>query len=413
MISFKTFFKQRMVRFFTIVFAGFLLLANMAVYITSSIQYARQVERQETSFVEMLAHLYTLENPEMVLTYVEHYDHTHGVNLAYYNLEGTLLYQSETAPTHLERTILTDIEGNEVGEIILDYQTSLLGQELTVGLVVINLFSLTLFAIGILIFYQFLNKQYGLLYSDLAKIGQEDQTFRFSDMEDINHRYTDALKTEKELKSIQEHYVRVLAHDIKTPLTVLKAYLEGIQSGRLAFDPNVNRDLLEEIEAIERLVPQFIATTMGQLTRVQNIAPLFKSQLERLKQVFVTKKIIIDAHIDDLELNVSAKDILRISEHLLFNAFYYSSNGSTIHFTLDQNTRTLIVQDHGIGMSETTLDLIKQGPYRDETARRYHQKGSGIGLQIVFEIIKRINATMTIESQLKKGTTITIVFPNS
>ncbi len=411
MISFKTFFKQRLVRFFTIVFATFLLLANMAVYITSSIQYARQIERQELSFVEMLAHLYTLENPEMVLTYVEHYDHTHGVNLAYYNQEGILLYQSEVAPTHQNKTVLTDIEGNPVGEIILDYQTSLLGQELTIGLVVINLFSLVLFGIGILVFYQFLNKQYALLYSDLAQIGQEGQSFRFSDMEDINHRYTESLKTEKELKSIQEHYVRVLAHDVKTPLTVIKAYLEGIQSGRIAFDPNVNRDLLEELEVIEHLVPQFIATTMDQLTRVQNVAPLFKSQLERLKQVFVTKKIIIEAHLDDLELNIAAKDILRLSEHLLFNAFYYSPNGSTIHFTLDQKSRSLIVQDHGIGMDEATLEKIKSGPYRAEAAQKYHQKGSGIGLQIVFDIIKKYKGSISIESVPKKGTTITLVFP--
>jgi len=412
MISFKTFFKQRMVRFFVIVFAIFLLLANIAVYFTSSVQYTRQIERQETSFVEILAHLYTLENPEMVLTYVEHYDHTNGVNLAYYSLDGTLLYQSEIAPVRQERTVLTDIDGNPVGEIVLDYQTSFFGQELTFGLVVINLFSLTLFGIGILVFYRFLNKQYALLDQDLAQIGQEGVPFRFLDMDTINRRYTDALKIEKELKSIQEHYVRVLAHDIKTPLTVLKAYLEGVQSGRIMFDSAVNQDLLAEIEVIERLVPQFIATTTDQIPRVQNIACLLKTQLERLRQVFVTKNISIDARIDDLELNIAASDILRISEHLLFNAFYYSSNGARIHFTLDQNSRSLIVQDHGIGMSAATLEHIKQGPYREETAQKYHQKGSGIGLQIVLEIIKRIKATINITSQPKNGTTVTIVFPN-
>jgi two-component system phosphate regulon sensor histidine kinase PhoR len=410
MISFKMFFRQKMARFFTILFASLLMLANVGVYVSSSIQYTRQLERQQDSFIEMMKHLIVLEDVPTSIVYVEHYGHTHGVDVTYYDVEGNILYQSERLPNNDIRIPILSDEGLPLGSVAFDYRSSILGGEVLFALVILNVFLLLLFGTGLGVLYRYLNRQSAFLDEDLDKIGKEEQTFRFSDIGAINERYVAALRTEKDMKALQTHYVQTLAHDVKTPLTVIKAYLEGIQLGRLQFDEQVNRDLLTEIATIEQLVPQFIAMDMTQVAKKQNIAPLIRAELAKLEEVFKTKKMVVETRIDDFEWMVSPIDIVRITEHLVFNAFYYSGPSGKIEVVLDAKTRSLSIKDHGIGMSPETLEKVKKGPYREEHAAAYHQKGSGIGLQIVFEIVKRIKGTIEIASQVDAGTQVKITF---
>jgi len=410
MISFKAFFRQKLARFFTILFAGLLLLANLSVYISSSVQYSRQIERQETSLAEMMAHLILLEEPGTAEIYLEHYGHTHGVELAYFDAEGTVLYQSPGASLEGDRIAIRSISGETLGELTIGYQASILGTEVWWGLVILNGVSLGLFALGLGILYRYLNQKYAVLEEDLQKIGKEDQSFRFSDIESINERHLASLRTVKDLKTLQSKYVQILAHDLKTPLTVIKAVLDGVRLGRIPFDDKVNRELLSEVAAMEQLIPQFIVLDTREMPQKQNLAPIIRGVLEKLSEVFPTKDIRVESRLDDLERTISALDVLRITEHLVVNAFYYSKPSGTIEVVLDAALGTLRVRDSGIGMTPETLENIRKGPFRDERAIGFHQKGSGIGLQIVFGIVERIHARIEFDSEPDVGTTVTVTF---
>lgn len=410
MISFKTFFKQKMARFFSVLFASLLLLANLAVYLISSVQYTKQMDRQETAFITMLQHLIIYESIDTSIIYAEHYDHTHGINLVYMDKDGFVLYASEILPENGKVISINDSQGVHLGQVTLDYRDSLLGREVTLGLILFNAFSLLIFSIALFILYKYLNKQNDLIQKDMDKIGMEQKDFMFQDMSRINERYVTALRAEKDLKEMQTHYVQILAHDVKTPLTVLKAYLEGIQLGRLQFNETVNKDLLFEIDTMEKLVPQFIAMDMTQIEKMQNIKPIILNQLNKLDEVFRTKQMHLVSKIDDFEIKVSAVDISRIVEHLVFNAFYYSNPKGIVRVILDSEKRTLSVEDTGIGMSQDTIDQIQNGPFRNESSIHFNKKGSGIGMQIVFEIVKRMKAEIHIRSELNVGTTIEIKF---
>ncbi|MCR3905479.1 MAG: HAMP domain-containing histidine kinase [Tenericutes bacterium] len=410
MISFNTFFKQKMTRFFIIVFSALLIIFNIGFFVFSIVQYNRQIERQEDSFIEMMGHLIVLESIDASITYVEHYDHTHGVSVIYYDADNHILYQSEQIPNHTNRLQIKDSSDNILGEVVLDYQKSVIGKELTVGLVSFNLFSLIVFLIGISILYKYINSQYKFIVEDMNNIGKGSSSFKFSDIDNIHDRYIKALESEKEIKKIQEHYVKVLAHDVKTPLTVIKAYLEGIHSKRIEFDSRINQDMLNEVKIIEKLIPQLMVTSIKQVSIKQDIALPIKATLDKLKDVFKTKDIEVYQSIDSFIIYVSTIDIVRLLENLVFNAFYYSDYGGKINIVLDKKNSQLVVEDFGIGMSKETLNKIYSGPYRETKAKQYHQKGSGVGLQIVFAIVEKIGAKIRIDSEENKGTRVTITF---
>ncbi|MFH2117342.1 MAG: HAMP domain-containing sensor histidine kinase [Bacillota bacterium] len=409
MISFNQFFKHKMTRFFSILFAGLLLASNIGLYIFSSIQYNNQIARQEEAFLEIMSHFILMEDLETSIIYVEHYEHTQGINIIYYDPQGIILYQSPIPPENDRLLSIVDNEGNMIGQVIFDDQTSVLGIELSWGLFWVNVLSIGVFFIGFLILYKYLNKQYQILAQDFDRIGQ-DVKFRFSDIESINQRYLEAVKLETDMKKLQAHYVQTLAHDVKTPLTVMKTYLDGLKNKRLSFNDQINQDLIAEIQSIESLIPKLIASDMTHIEQNQNIALLLRAIITKLEPIFQTKQIRIISQIDDMEMNIATVDIQRLVEHLLFNAYYYSQSKNSIEIILDAQKKTLKVTDHGLGMNEETLMMIKQGPYRDKTSIKYHQKGSGIGLQIVFDIIKRIDAQYEIQSIIGQGTSFIVFF---
>lgn len=412
MMNFKNFFKQKMVRFLALLFAFTIISGNLGFYIIAKVQFDREVERQNSAFIAMVSHLLSMENTETTLVYLEHYDHTHGVRIAFWNADNDLLFESEESPLSVESISLFDSEQLYLGKVTIDNQSSFFGQDISFGLIIYNGLTLILFFMGLWILRHHLDKQYDLLKHDMDSVGSEDNIFAFSDIETINERYIKALKTESDLKAIQSHYVKVLAHDIKTPLTVMKAYIEGVQSKRIDYDQAVESVLLEEIAEIEKLVPQFIATDLNQLAIKQNVTPIIKNHLEKLTSVFKTKSIDLEFNLEDLELHIASADVVRLIEHLTFNAFYYSSPKTTIKIIINGKDKMISIQDQGIGMSQETIDKLNDGPYRNADSTQYHQKGSGIGLQIVKDIMKKYQGELIINSTLGVGSIMTLKFPN-
>ena len=407
-MNFKAFFKKKTVRFFIIVFATLLVLSNIVIFTLSMIQYNRTSKRQLDGYEEMMVHLITLEDIDTAITYTTHYYHTQGIRISLYDPSEQLIYQTEEAPREGELQPLYDRDNQIIAYIIFDDQHSYLGNEMTVGLIIINTFSILLFLVFLRTLYWYINASYGLLEDDLDMIGYKEEGFNFKDLEDVSKRLLHLINSEKMLRENQKAYIKTLAHDVKTPLTVIKAYLEGIEMNKLSFNEAVSQDISDEIKQIEKLIPKFMREDTGFDAKEQNIKPIIIHMIHRLQQMFITKHITIDHQLDDVNLNISTSDINRLVENLLVNAYHYSEADQDIIIELTQEQ--LLIKDQGIGMDEETLSKIKEGPYRSKEAFDHYKTGSGMGLQIVFEIVDRLGYQMDIISEVNKGTTIIIHF---
>ena len=411
MISLKLFFKQKMAQFLMIMFAGVLLISNIALFTMSNVQYERETNRQIDAFSKMVVHLLTMESTDTAITYMEHYNHIQGIEIAFYDTTGNLVYETSNQVSRDYAIFLTDSDSNPLGTIYYDDENSKLGNDLTLGLLIMNGFSILIFLVFLKLLYSYLNNWYKLMERDFDSIGTDQNEFHFQDIEAISLRLQESLKTMERLKEYQKEYVKMLAHDIKTPLTVIKAYLEGVQLGRVELDEAVLEELMNEVDEIERMIPKFMTQNIDSTPKKQNIAEIIKTIINRLQEVFQTKHIQIQESIDDYMMTVSYLDITRVVEHLLFNAYYYNKEHGTIAVTLNRQEKRLEIKDSGIGMSDKTLEEIKKGPYRGDYAKKMNQKGSGIGLQIVFEILQRLELKMEIDSIVGEGTTFIIHLP--
>jgi len=410
MTSFKTFFKKRSVKFFLIIFAATLLVSNLSVYTLSNNQYEIESKRQLNAYQEMMVHLLTMESEEIAIIYTEHFYHTQNIRIAYYDNQDNLIYVTTELPDEDTRIYLYDESENLIGSIVYDDNNSYYGNELTKGLIILNGISLLLFLIFLRVLFWYLNSWYKLLEKDLALIGEKSENFNFTDLEAVSKRMKTLIESEKRIREYQREYVKILAHDIKTPLTVIKAYLEGIALGKIEFDETVIKDLLQETNNIETMIPRLITQNPNYQSSNQNIKPLIQDITARLQEVFQTKNIIFNQELEDVFLEVSQVDITRIIENLLFNAYYYNHDLGSISLKLTNEPKSLIIKDNGIGMSQETITAIKKAPYRSKEAYKYHKQGSGMGLQIVFDIAKRLNYEIIINSAENQGTEVIIKF---
>ncbi|KFN15441.1 histidine kinase-, DNA gyrase B-, and HSP90-like ATPase family protein [Bacillus pseudomycoides] len=115
-----------------------------------------------------------------------------------------------------------------------------------------------------------------------------------------------------------------------------------------------------------------------------------------------------------IHYSIEKKWFQRIIENLLANAVKHNNETTNIIVKLGQNKQsfTLSISDNGKGMDEQTKELLFERYYRG-TNTEENNAGTGLGLAITKQLVLAHNGTISIESEIEKGTTITMVFPFS
>lgn len=210
-----------------------------------------------------------------------------------------------------------------------------------------------------------------------------------------------------------------VAHDLKTPITRLKA------SGELALKSNneaeIKNALVEAIENSEE-IQKLIRTIMTVSEISANTARLQQEPFD-LNQVisevievyfFVAENKSISVRFVSVGSLMFEGDRVLIKQaiaNLLDNALKYSSEGKDVSIVLLHEGRNAIIKikDHGVGISESDLPRIWERLYRGDKSR--HEPGLGLGLSLVKAIIEAHHGTITVESKLNEGSTFVITLP--
>ncbi len=233
-----------------------------------------------------------------------------------------------------------------------------------------------------------------------------------------------SLKKEQEFNASVQKAISALAHDLRTPLTMIASSKELLshyfdrlsESQRQERLDNIGRQLkfaLEVLDDTVSLVRGSLNERVFNPTDV-NLVVLCKLTIDEMREIardnhrflLVNQKGIENALLDEIL-------VTRILLNLISNALKYSPNGGEIRLELDQQNGWIIlrVQDKGMGISVGDLPHIFEPFYRAEEA--HTMSGSGLGLSIVKECVDRHHGRITVESMIGQGTTFTVELPSS
>lgn len=219
----------------------------------------------------------------------------------------------------------------------------------------------------------------------------------------------------KEQSQLQIDFVNNASHELKTPIFVIKGYIDMLNDWGKNDKEVLDEGLIvlkKEIQNMQELTEKllFLAKSKNLIAEKNNINldNVLKEVIDNLsfaypkqKINYISSEIFIDSDIALLKL---------LFKNLIENAIKYGKdNPLNIELKKEKKVK-LIIEDFGVGISEKALPHIFERFYREDEARNREIKSYGLGLSIVKEIISLLDIDIQVESQLGKGTKITLLF---
>lgn len=230
----------------------------------------------------------------------------------------------------------------------------------------------------------------------------------------------------KYLDSIKKDLVANVSHELKTPVTTIKGFIETLRDGALDDRKNAERFLdivLKHIERLNLIIDDLL--TLAKLEQSggseiemeeQNIKPVIESVAEDFEVKAEHKKI-------EIKIKCSEELTGRFNRHLLEqaignlldNAIKYSDKRSTIEIgaMIKDNELNIYVDDEGYGIAGEHIPRLFERFYRIDKARSRDVGGTGLGLAIVKHLVNVHGGNVKVESNPGKGSIFTIVLPVS
>ena len=227
----------------------------------------------------------------------------------------------------------------------------------------------------------------------------------------------------RQLNSMRRDFISNLSHELRTPVSVIRANSETLLDGALEDKKEAkifSKAILHNAERLTSMVSDLI-----DLSRIDygdlklnivevNLDNFIKSFIDSMKSVMKKKDIYIEyqpRHKKNIMADVQALE--RVMNNLIDNAFKYSPKGSVIEIsTVTNNNHIKInIADEGTGISEIDQEYIFDRFYRTASARASENKGSGLGLAIVKNLINSLNGEVGVSNRPEGGSIFWFTLP--
>ena len=215
-----------------------------------------------------------------------------------------------------------------------------------------------------------------------------------------------------------------LSHDLRTPITAIKGYVEGIQDG-IANTPEKQRHYLDIIYnkslVMEKLVRNMSDFSEYELGRMQyhfeyvDMSPFLRDLGEEYQEDARQNGMTFSSQIPQGRYIVTADrgKLKRVLDNLISNAVKYGRPGGAIALSAEEYEKGLVIQvsDNGKGISPQALGHVFDSFFRADTARTSSVPGSGLGLAICRSIVESHHGKIWLTSEEGEGTRAFLYLP--
>lgn len=229
-----------------------------------------------------------------------------------------------------------------------------------------------------------------------------------------------SMSLEKE-EQLRKEFTGDLAHELRTPLATLRSQIEAFQDGIWEPTPERLKQSHSELMRLVRLVNELEKLLAAENPQIRlektdmEAGELLMAMRELVMPAFRQKGVDLTVHAVEKELwfRGDRDKIVQILTNVINNALKYTPEKTevTISTIEEGELAGFRVKDKGMGISEQDLPHIFERFYRGDKSRARKTGGVGIGLSIVKALVEAHKGKITVESQLEKGSTFTILFP--
>lgn len=230
----------------------------------------------------------------------------------------------------------------------------------------------------------------------------------------------------RKLETMRRDFVANVSHEIKTPLTAIKGFVETLHQGAVSNSEEAGRFLGIIEKHVNRLAA--IIDDLLKLSRIEQeekdnivleerpVKGILQSAVQVCQSKASAKNIEIQVDCDDhTTAHVDAHLLEQAAVNLIDNAINYSEENSyiTVSAVSSDSGVSLKFKDSGIGIASAHLPRIFERFYRVDKARSRKMGGTGLGLSIVKHIVQAHRGNIMVNSIAGKGTTFVIHLPKT
>lgn len=233
---------------------------------------------------------------------------------------------------------------------------------------------------------------------------------------------------QKRLSEIQKDFVNNMTHEFKTPLATIKISSEVLKNPNIINNPErllnyatiINNETLHLTHQVERVLQMAKSDRDKLELNIETVAlkPMLLDMIDKTYKPLLRTRggdIRIFFKPDDITINIDRLHMKNVISNLLDNAIKYCALNPEIDIRCEDTGAgvNISIQDNGIGMSKENIKHIFNKFYRIPTGNLHDVKGFGLGLNYVKLICKLHGGSVSVKSELDKGSEFCIFIPKS
>lgn len=240
----------------------------------------------------------------------------------------------------------------------------------------------------------------------------------------MREKLKDSLEKQAALEYSRKELIASISHDLRTPMSSIKGYVEGLQDGIIHDSEKFNRYITvikNKTESLDNLIESLFQYSQLDINDqkeafcVRDSKELIETVINPLEIEFADQSVQLEVikPFPTVRLYANENGIVQVFDNLISNAKrYVGENGTiTIRASVDGDYLKISVKDNGTGISREDLPHVFDHFYRSEKSRSRNFGGAGLGLAICKKIIENHGGRIWVESTLHVGTTFYFTLP--
>ena len=238
-------------------------------------------------------------------------------------------------------------------------------------------------------------------------------------------RETERLREEK--KKIEENFITMVTHQLRSPLTTVQQYFEVILGGITGEVAPKQKEMMgrarNKIKGLLELIDDWLE--MARISKDQmvnrfkpvDLIPILSGIIEFMKPAAQEKQISLhmEPRTDLPRIQGDDETLEQLFANIISNAITYNRPGGKVQIKVREEDDSLVVEisDTGIGIAEKDISFLFDQFYRIKREETQHIKGTGLGLHIAKKIVDAHDGIIKVSSVLNAGTTFSIFLPKA
>jgi two-component system, OmpR family, phosphate regulon sensor histidine kinase PhoR len=230
---------------------------------------------------------------------------------------------------------------------------------------------------------------------------------------------------QKKLSEIKNDFINNMTHEFKTPISTISLACQALNDREIKKSENLYSSYIniinEENQRLGGLAEKVLYTAIIEKGKLKlkmeevDVHEIIQSVVKNFTLQVEKKNGFIRLHLDAPKHNITADriHITNVINNLLDNANKYTYENPAIYLSTANSEEgiSISIEDNGIGISKPNQKKIFETLYRVHTGNIHDVKGFGLGLSYVKAIVEKHAGTVSVESEIKKGSTFTLFFP--